>query len=517
MRPDEATQELRERMKGIALLNTTAGLLSWDQEVHMPPAASAHRGAQLALLAGLIHERFTSPETGALIDSASSAELAANPLDDRAVNLREWRRSWSRARRLPRELVEEMALVTSQAQVAWVEARRASDFARFEPWLSRIVGLARREAEALGFEEHPYDALLEEYEPGLTVRELDALFPPLAASLHAILDGIQGSGNPPDTSFLSRPCPVAGQQALCRKVAEALGFDFTRGRLDVSVHPFTTGLGPGDTRITTRYDDRDLGNAFFSTLHEVGHGLYDQGLPEEHHGTPRGEAVSLGIHESQSRLWENLVGRSLPFWKWATPLLRGAFPGVFDDAGPEDLYRAVNAVRPSFIRTEADEVTYNLHIVLRYDLEKALISGSLKSSGVPDAWDAAFAGAFGKKPPDAASGCLQDVHWSHGSFGYFPTYTLGNLYAAQFMEAARRELPGLDGLLERGIFQPLRNWLGERVHSQGQRYRAGDLCSKVTGRPLSQAPFLAYLREKTGALYGPAGSPPSPPVDPARR
>lgn len=502
MNPQESYRELCERMKGLALLNGTAGVLSWDQEVHMPPAAAPYRGEPLALLAGLIHERFTSEETGRLLETAgSSPDLVANPLSDSAVNLREWRRSYDRARRLPRDLVEQMAQVTAQAQVEWVEARRANDFRRFAPWLARIVELVRREADALGYAAHPYDALLEEYEPGLTTAELDALLPPLAQELTDLARAIRRSPRQPDPSLLTRPCPVAAQQGLCRRLAEALGFDFRQGRLDVSAHPFTTGLGPGDTRITTRYDEHNLGDAFFSTLHEVGHGLYDQGLPPEHHGLPRGEAVSLGIHESQSRLWENLVGRSLPFWTWAAPQLRGAFPGVFDDADVPSLHFAANRVDFSPVRTEADEVTYNLHIALRFELEKSMVAGALKASDVPDAWNAAFERAFGFRPPDDARGCLQDVHWSHGSFGYFPTYTLGNLYAAQFMETARREIPDLDTRIAQGVFSPLRGWLGEKIHSQGQRFRAGELCRRITGRPLDRQPFLAYLKGKYGALY----------------
>lgn len=498
----EAYQQLTQRMKELALLNTTAGVLSWDQEVHMPVGGSAHRAGQLSLLAGMIHGMFTAPPMEDLLDRAcSSRELVSNPLSDSAVNLREWKRSFERARKLPRTLVEEMARVTSQAQVEWVEARRSDDFGRFRPWLEKIVELVREQAGALGWTGHPYDALLEEYEPGLTVAELDRLFPALSAELTGILRSVQTSSVRPDETLLSRSCPTSAQQALCRRVAEALGFDLKRGRIDVSAHPFTTGLGPGDTRITTRYDERNFSDSFFSTLHEAGHALYDQGLPADHFGTPRGEAVSLGIHESQSRLWENGVGRSLPFWEWAAPLLRGAFPGVFDDASAEDLHLAVNRVRPSLIRTEADEVTYNLHVVLRYELEKNLLDGRLKAADVPGAWNEGMKRLLGLTPPDDAHGCLQDVHWSHGSFGYFPTYTLGNLYAAQFMEAARRSIPQFDVLLRQGVFAPLRSWLAERIHSQGQRYRAGDLCVQCTGRPLSEAPFLQYLRDKISRLY----------------
>jgi carboxypeptidase Taq len=296
---------------------------------------------------------------------------------------------------------------------------------------------------------------------------------------------------------------VGGQIAFCRKLTQAIGFDFDKGRIDVSAHPFTTGLGPNDTRITTRFEEKNFENAFFSTLHESGHGIYDQNLPgDAHYGTPRASAVSLGIHESQSRLWENLVGRSLAFWKFFFPKLQKSFRGVFDDISVEDFYFAINHSAPSFIRTESDEVTYNLHVCLRFDIETALIGGSLKASDIPAAWNAAVKQYFGIVPPTDTVGCLQDVHWSHGSFGYFPTYTLGNLYSAQFFAAANKDLGGLETGFEKGNFKPLKNWLTEKIHSQGQRYRAGDLCKVATGTPLSSQPFLDYLGKKFGALYG---------------
>jgi carboxypeptidase Taq len=490
-------------MKELDLLSTTAGVLQWDNETGMPSANAPYRGEQVALLAGMVHERFTSPETGDLIDRA----LQSLPRDgatgsDAAVNLREWKRDYDLARKLPQSLVEELSRTPAEAHPAWVEARKEKDFKVFQPWLERIVALVRRKAECLGYAAHPYDALLDEYEPGLTVGDLDALFPPLLERLSSLSRRLQASDRKPDASILARPCPVAAQEAFCRLLASSVGFDLSQGRIDRSAHPFSTGLGPADTRLTTRFDERDFSNAFFSTLHEAGHGIYDQGLPREHFGTPRAGAVSLGIHESQSRLWENLVGRSTAFWAFFFPRLRSAFPGVFDDVGAEAFVFAVNRSAPSFIRTESDEVTYNLHIGVRYGIEKDLVTGALKPAEVPEAWDGAMERSLGVRPPDAAVGCLQDVHWSHGSLGYFPTYTLGNLYSAQFFEAARRDLGDLEGMFTKGDFAPLKGWLNAKIHAPGKTWRAGELCARVTGKPLSPEPFLSYLEAKFGDLYG---------------
>jgi len=503
MDPQTAYQDLLCRMQEIDLLNTTAGVLGWDQETGMPPANAEYRGNQLSLLAGLVHERFTSPEIGDLLGQASrSSDVLTDPEGDVAVNLREWRRDHDRSRKIPKDLVEAFARVSSEAQVAWVEARSKKDFSVFRPHLEKVVALSRRQADCLGWTHHPYDALLEEYEPGLTTEALDLLFPPLFERLSALVRKIAASNRKPDASILHRPFALEGQRTFCKCLAGSMGFDFSRGRLDVSAHPFTTGLGPCDTRITTRFDERDFSNALFSTLHEAGHGLYDQGLPGGPlAGTPRASAVSLGIHESQSRLWENMVGRNKAFWTYAYPLLRKADPGIFEDVSPEAFFAAINQSRPSFIRTEADEVTYNLHIGLRAQLEKDLLTGALACADVPEAWNTAMQRYLGITPPDDALGCLQDVHWSHGSFGYFPTYTLGNLYAAQFFEAARRDLGDLESMFARGDFHPLKDWLNKNIHQHGKRYHADELCLRVTGKPLSPEPYLAYLEDKFGKLY----------------
>ena len=504
MNPEQAYADLVHRMKEIAVLGNTAGVLGWDQEVYMPAANSPYRAEQLSLLAGMCHHKFTDPKVGEMIAKAESSKaLTGDPLSDSAVNLREWRRSYDRSTKLPQKLVEEMTLVTSQAQVEWVEARKENKFVRFQPWLDKIIPLCQEQAKCYGYKDHLYDALLEDYEPGLTTAELNRLLPPLKESLSALVAKITASKRQPDVSILKRPCPIPVQQAFCRRMAEAIGFDFAKGRIDISAHPFTTGLGPADTRITTRFEETNFENSFFSTLHEAGHGIYDQNLPgDSHYGTPRASAVSLGIHESQSRLWENLVGRSLPFWKFFFPELKKAFPGVFDDVSVETFHFAVNHSAPSYIRTESDEVTYNLHVCLRYDIEVSLIGGSLKTADIPEAWNGAVKKYLGLTPPSDTLGCLQDVHWSHGSFGYFPTYTLGNLYSAQFFAAADKEVGPLGDKFEKGDFAPLKKWLNGKIHAQGQRYRANDLCKQATGKELTSGYFLDYLSGKFGKLYG---------------
>jgi carboxypeptidase Taq len=468
----------------------------------MPPGGSAHRAEQLALLAGLAHHQFTAPELGDLLSDAAQADTMREPHSPEAVNIREIRRAYERATRVPARLVEELARTAALAQDVWVEARKASDFARFRPWLETLVGLKRDEAKALGQDGPLYDALLDEYEPGETSAGLRRVFAELRDALVDLVGRIAGSTKRPDRALVYRVYPIANQEAFGRSVAAAFGFDFRAGRLDVTAHPFCSGIGPGDTRLTTRYNPENFGDAFFSILHETGHGLYDQGLDAAHYGTPMGEAVSLGIHESQSRLWENFVGRSHAFWEHWFPRARHAFPEALRGVDLDAFVFAVNEVRPSLIRVDADEATYNLHILLRFELEQSLIAGDFAVADLPAAWMDGMKRLLGVTPPDDARGCLQDIHWSGGGFGYFPTYTLGNLYAAQFFAKARAELGDLDGLLRRGEFMPLTAWLNQRIHREGQRYRAGDLVARVTGEPLTPRHLLDHLSEKFGALYG---------------
>ena len=498
---DEAYAELIRRVRAVSLLNSCGSLLHWDQQTYIPPKGSAHRAEQLALVAGLAHNQFTASEIGELLSQAAQAGAAREPRSPTAANIREIRRAYDRATRVPAKLVEELARTSALAHDVWVEARRASDFERFRPWLAKLVALKREEAAAIGAGGVLYDALLDEYEPGETVERLTPVFRELRKALVDLVGRIAGSPKRPDLSILHRAYPIAAQEAFGKTVVAAFGFDFQAGRLDVTTHPFCSGIGPGDTRLTTRYNLHDFGDAFFSILHEAGHGLYDQGLDSEHYGTPMGEAVSLGLHESQSRLWENFVGRSLAFWEHWLPRARQVFPDALTGVGLDAFVFAINDVRPSLIRVDADEATYNLHILLRFELERALIGGDLPVADLPVAWADGMERFLGIKPPDDAQGCLQDIHWSGGSFGYFPTYTLGNLYAAQFFAKARADLGDLEEQFRRGEFVPLKDWLNRKIHREGQRYRAAELVVAVTGEPLNPSYLLRHLTEKLGTLY----------------
>jgi carboxypeptidase Taq len=497
-----AYDELLQRSREARLLESCGSLLGWDERTFMPREGSAHRAEQMALLARLTHEMLTSPRLGELLVEVEGSALVKDSESVPAVNVRELRRTYDRAVKLPKELVEELARTTTRAQQVWQEARAANDFASFQPWLEKIVRLKRQEAEAVGYKESPYDALLDEYEPGASASEITKVFAELRDQLVPLIAAIVGSGKKPKRDLLQREYPVERQKVFSQAAAAAIGFDFTAGRLDVTTHPFCSGIGPGDCRLTTRYNPRFFNEAFFGTLHEAGHGIYDQGLEAAHFGTPMGSAVSLGIHESQSRLWENQVGRGQPFWEHFFPRARQVFTEALHDVPLEDWLFAINDVQPSFIRVEADEATYNMHIILRFEMEQALLRGDLKPADVPAAWNEKFTAFFDLTPPDDRLGCLQDIHWSMGGLGYFPTYTLGNLYAAQFMEQARADLDNLDGDFRRGEFGRLKGWLNEKVHRQGQRYRPRDLCRKVTGKRLSPKPLLAYLRRKYERLYG---------------
>jgi carboxypeptidase Taq len=502
MNQDQAYQELICRYKECSLLGSCGSLLAWDERTYMPHRGSAHRADQMALIARLAHEMLTAPEIGRLLSEVEASDLIRDAESVPAVNVREIRRIHDRAVKIPKELVEELARVTTRAQQVWQEARQANDFRAFQPWLDKIVALKRREAEAVGYAKVAYDALLDEYEPGATTAEITRTFAGLREELAPLVGAIKASGRQNRREILEREYPVDLQQAFGKKAAEEIGFDFDAGRLDVTAHPFCSGMGPGDCRITTRYHPRHFNQGFFGILHEAGHGIYDQGLDPEHYGTPMGSAVSLGIHEAQSRMWENLVGRSRPFWEHFYPKARQVFAASLRDVTIDDFVFAVNDVQPSFIRVEADEATYNMHIILRFEMEQALVNGELKPADVPGTWNERFFKSFGLTPPTDAQGCLQDIHWSMGGIGYFPTYTLGNLYAAQLMEQAREDLGDLDNDFRRGQFNRLKGWLNDKVHRPGQRYRAGELCKRITGRALSHKPLLSYLRKKYEPLYG---------------
>lgn len=474
----------------------------------MPPRAAAGRADQAALLSAMIHERSTSARLGELLAKCEQDRaLTDDPDSEVAADLREIRRDFDQATRVPTELVAELARTGSLAQQAWKESRAKSDFASFAPWLEKMVGLSRRKADCLGFAKggERYDALLDQYEPGATAKMIETTFAPLRTRLSGLIADIAKApaSKRPDESILKVQIPTEQQHEFGRVVLGAMGFDLGSGRLDVTAHPFCSGLGPGDTRLTTRYTADGFLEPLYGTMHEGGHGLYEQGLPKEaHYGRPIADSISLGIHESQSRMWENFVGRSRPFWEWAMPRAKQMFAPLLDRFGVEDVYRAANLVKPSFIRVEADEATYNLHIMLRFEIERALINGTLSVNEVPGAWNRAFKSYLGLDVPDDRRGCLQDVHWSFGLVGYFPTYTLGNLYAAQFWETIREANPNLDAQMAGGEFGELREWLRVNIHAHGKRYRADALCKRLTGKPLSGEPLLRHLEGKLRPIYG---------------
>jgi carboxypeptidase Taq len=501
MTPDDAYTELLTRAREDALLSSCASLLEWDQETYMPAGSVAGRGDQLAFLAGQIHGRATDPRVGELLAAIEGTPLTAEPTSSSAVNVREIHRTYDRETRIPRALAEALARTTSLAQQEWAVARAEDDFGKFRPWLEQIIALKREEAACVARGTDLYDALLDEYEPGARGDDVQALYDAIRAELVPLIDAITGSPRQPSTTLLHREFPSDRQRPLVDTLAKAVGFDFTRGRLDKSVHPFCARVGPSDVRLTTRYDPHHVEESLFGVLHEVGHGLYDQGLDASAYGTPMGEAVSLGIHESQSRLWENRVGRGRAFWTYAFPIARDYFPDTLGDATLDSVYFAVNHVARTPIRTRADEVTYNLHTLIRFELERAMIAGDLAPADVPDAWNEGYRRYLGITPASDAEGCLQDTHWSMGLIGYFPTYTLGDVYSAQFIEAAARAVGPLEPHIARGDFTPLLSWLRTNVHSQGQRFTAGKLVEHATGAKPDHRPLIKWLRAKYTELY----------------
>lgn len=498
----KAYEKLLSLIKEVYLLNSCMALLDWDEKTYIPKGGVEHRGNQLAFLAGTRHEKFTSPEIGNLLKQLEESPLFGKPDSFEVANIREIKHAYDKLVKVPKALVEELTRVTTIAHGVWAEARQKSDFSLFLPYLEKIIKLKREQAEAVGYEKDPYDALLDDFEPGATIEKVARVFADFRQELVELVKAIADSGKRPDASILVRDFPVDRQERFGKEVARAIGYDFEKGRLDITVHPFCTGIGPGDVRITTRYNPKHFGQAFFGILHEAGHGIYEQGLDPGRYGTPGGDSVSLGIHESQSRMWENLVGRSRSFWKHFFPKAQTIYPEALGDIKFEDFYFAINEVVPSFIRVEADEVTYNLHILVRFEIEQAFFSGDLLPKDVPSAWNEKFKSYFGLLPPDDAKGCLQDVHWSMGYIGYFPTYSLGNLYSTQFFNQAKKELGNLDEQFARGEFTNLKEWLKGKIHRQGQRYRAEKLVEVVTGKPLSHRHLMDYLKTKYGQLYG---------------
>jgi carboxypeptidase Taq len=494
--PDQAYEELVRLSREASVLSSCLVLLEWDEQVTMPRGGVEHRAEQTSLLAGLLHDRTSDPRLDELLRVMESASQDRAPDDPVLVNVREMRRAFERERRMPKRLVEEMARVSTLASQAWAEARRRDDFATFAPWLERTFALAREEADAVGYTGAPYDALLDEYEPGMTVDRLSELFAGLERDLVPLVHSFQGEPAPAPAHVLAREFPVDRQRIFADGVAAALGFDLERGRLDTGQHPFCAWIGRGDVRIALRYLPRNFASGFFGLLHEIGHALYDQGLDPAHYGTPLGEPASLGLHESQSRLWENHVGRSHGFWRHFYPQLRSTFHEALHDVSLVTFRRVVNRVAPGVIRVHADEVTYDLHILIRFDLERALLAGDLRVGDLPGAWGELYRRYLGVASPNDRNGCLQDGHWSEGLIGYFPTYTLGNVYAAQLYDAAEEAVGPLDEAFAVGDFLTLRTWLGEHVHRHGQRYAVTSIIERATGRPPDPAALVASLERR---------------------
>ncbi len=495
-------EELCRNASRTALLGSIEELLGWDERTLMPPANAEHRAEQMTLISGMIHQRWTDQRLGDLLDELAESPLAGDAHSDTGTTIRRLRHERNKKVKLPQALVEELTRTAVMGQNAWQQARQDDDFPAFEPLLEKTVRLKRQEAEALGYSECAYDALLDDYEPHERTSNVAAVLADLRERLVELVTAISQSGRRPDVSIVTRSYPIDRQEPFGRQTAARIGFDFERGRLDVTAHPFCSTHGPHDCRITTRYNERFFNEAFFGILHEAGHGIYEQGLRTDQHGLPLGQATSLGIHESQSRLWENLVGRSLPFWQHTFPQAQECFPDALGDVKLEDFYFAVNRVEPSLIRVEADEATYNLHILIRFELEQDLLDDRLSVADLPTAWNEKYRQYLGIEPTGNANGVLQDIHWSAGLIGYFPTYSLGNLYASQLFAKADADLGGLDAQFAQGEFQPLREWLNKNVHQEGQRYTAAQLIERITGKPLSHEPLMKHLWAKLGPLYG---------------
>jgi carboxypeptidase Taq len=494
-------EQLVAHARQTALLASVESTLDWDERTYMPPAAGPYRAEQVTFLAGMIHGRRTDPRMGEWLDRLLDSPLAAHRHSQSGATIHELKREYDKLVKLPRSLVEELARTAMLGQQTWVRARADDNFAAFRPILETTIRLKREQADALGYPECRYDALLDDYEPGGLASKIAGVLSALRERLAPLVAAIAESRQRPKIDLLTRSYPIDVQRRFGEAAALRIGFDFNRGRLDVTTHPFCTHLGPHDCRLTTRYDEHHFPGAFFGILHEAGHGLYEQGLPPEAFGLPPGDAISLGIHESQSRLWENLVGRSRAFWDYFFPQAQQAFPAALSGVSLADFYFAINDVRPSLIRVEADEATYNLHIIIRFELEQALLNDELPVADLPAAWNEKYRQLLGITPPTDREGVLQDVHWSAGMIGYFPTYSLGNLYASQLFDQADRDLGGLAAQFARGEFGPLLDWLRSKVHQIGRCYTATELVERVTGQPLSHEPLLTHLRGKFGSLY----------------
>ena len=493
----EALAALKARYSTIMDLRRASAILEWDQETYMPSGATSARADQIATLASITHEHSTAPE---LLDLLKTLEKQNDLGEDDRRLIQVGLRDFEIASKLPPKFVAKFASVVAHAKDAWKAARSDNAFGAFKSHLEEIVDLSKEKAQLLGYSEHPYDALLDQFEQGLTTQEVDSVFSLLRERLVPIVHQIADESLR-DDSIVKRRFPKDAQWEFGMSVLKDIGYDFSCGRQDLSTHPFTTSFSITDVRITTRIDEQFFNPAFFGTLHEAGHALYEQGISRSFEKTPLADGTSLGIHESQSRMWENQIGRSRPFWHHYFPIAQTHFPHSLGDVSPDEFYRAINIVKNSTIRVEADEVTYNLHIMLRFELEKALIEGDLQVSDVPNAWNEKMHKYLGKTPESDVDGCLQDIHWSLGAIGYFPTYTLGNLMSAQLFRSLRHDIPDAEGQYRRGEFAPTLLWLRQHVHRHGRARTADEIMTQVTGESLSAESWLEYIQEKYADLY----------------
>ncbi len=497
----EKLEQLKEKLGEVSDINTAISILSWDQQVNMPTAGNEARGQQLATLSKIAQEKFISDEVGRLIEDLKQEFEGADPESDDAALIRVAARNYDKAKRVPPEFVEEQAIVASKAFEGWVESRAKSDYSIFHPHLERVVELVQKYISFFPAGSHPYDTLLDDYEPGMKTEEVKAIFDALRPKQVKLLKAIAASKQVKD-DFLFRKYNEKKLNDFGVNVVTKFGYDWSRGRQDKAPHPFETTFSVNDVRITTRYEDDNPLAMLFSTMHESGHAMYEQGINPAYERTPLSGGTSLAVHESQSRMWENLVGRSLPFWEYFYPMLKKTFPAQLDGVSLKNFYKAINKVEPSLIRVNADEATYNMHIMLRLELEIGMVEGTMAVKDLPEIWNSKMEEYLGITPPDDAHGVLQDIHWSGGAIGYFSTYALGNLISAQLWEKIRKDIRNLDDQICKGNFSELLGWLHKNVHQYGHKYEPQVLMQKVTGSKITPEPYVRYLTKKYSEIYG---------------
>ncbi len=487
----------KTKMQKIADVKYASAVLQWDQETYLPPKGNDFRGQQIATLSEIAHQLFTDKTMGELLEELSLCEDLTSSEKRNIVLSKE---DYERNIKLSAAFVRQLSETVNQSYHAWAKARKENSFALFEQPLNELIQLKRQEADMLGYEQHPYNALMNDYDKGLTVSKVDILFVELKTPLLNLLDSLKNKKSI-DNSFLFQEFKKDNQWEFGLEILKRIGFDLEAGRQDISLHPFTTNFSSKDVRVTTRIDEHDFSNMTWSCLHEGGHALYEQGLPADQYGLPLGEYCSLSIHESQSRLWENCIGRGLPFWQHNFKLLTNSFPKQLKDINIEKFYKGINSVSPSLIRTEADELTYHFHVMIRYEIEKMLIEGSLPTKDIPACWNEMYQKYLGIKVPDDNRGCLQDIHWSHGSFGYFATYSLGSLYAAQLYSTIEKKYPAVSEDLTNGKINSIQDWLKKEIYCNGRYYSSEELCEKATGETLQSSYFINYATKKFSEIY----------------